>query len=51
MMIQVQPRPDTTAMLMAVILLTPVGVVLFGVGLIFEHIFVVRDARTEAASI
>jgi NitT/TauT family transport system permease protein len=51
LMIQVQAQLDTAAMFMAVILLTLVGVVLFGVVLVFERIFVVRDARTEAASI
>ena len=44
LMIQVQSSLDTPAMLMAVILLTAIGVALYGVVLGVER-FVVRDAR------
>lgn len=44
---QVQVTLDTAAMMMAVVLITLVGVVLYLIVLILERIFVVRDARVE----
>lgn len=44
---QVQVTLDTAAMMMAVILITLVGVALYLIVLILERIFVVRDARVE----
>ena len=47
LMIQVQSTLDTAGMFMAVILISVVGVVLYGLVLILERIVVVRDARVE----
>jgi len=47
LMIQVQATLDTAAMFMAVILLTLLGVALFGLVLLLERIFVVKDARLD----
>jgi len=44
---QVQVTLDTAAMMMAVILITLVGVALYLIVLILERVFVVRDARVE----
>jgi NitT/TauT family transport system permease protein len=44
-MIQVQSSLDTPAMVMAVLLLTLLGVVLYGLVLGLERLFVVRDVR------
>lgn len=49
LMIQVQGQLDTAGMFMAVIVLTLLGVALFGIVLLLERLFVVRDARLEAA--
>ena len=48
LMIQVQATLDTAAMFMAMILLTLLGVALFGLVLLLERIFVVKDARLDA---
>lgn len=45
LMIQVQSSLDTPAMVMAVVLLTLLGVALYGFVLVLERIFVVGDAR------
>ena len=45
LMIQVQSSLDTPAMVMAVVLLTLLGVALYGLVLALERIFVVGDAR------
>ncbi|WP_102957664.1 ABC transporter permease [Mangrovicella endophytica] len=45
LMIQVQSSLDTAAMLMAVILLTMIGVVLYGLVLLLERLVVVQDER------
>jgi NitT/TauT family transport system permease protein len=47
LMIQVQAGLDTAGMLMAVILLTLIGVVLYGLVLLLERLVVVRDARIQ----
>ena len=47
LMIQVQASLDTPAMLMAVVLLTLLGVALYGLVLGFERMFVVRDVRLQ----
>jgi NitT/TauT family transport system permease protein len=47
LMIQVQASLDTPAMLMAVILLTLLGVALYGLVLGLERLAVVRDARLQ----
>lgn len=47
LMLQVQVTLDTAAMFMAVLLITLVGVVLYGLVLLLEHLFVVKDARVE----
>ena len=47
LMLQVQVTLDTAAMFMAVILITLVGVVLYGIVLLLERLFVVRDARID----
>jgi NitT/TauT family transport system permease protein len=47
LMIQVQSALDTPAMVMAVILLTLLGVVLYGLVLGLERLFVVRDIRLQ----
>lgn len=44
---QVQVTLDTAAMMMAVVLITLVGVALYLIVLVLERIFVVRDARVE----
>jgi NitT/TauT family transport system permease protein len=45
LMLQVQVTLDTAAMFMAVILITLIGVVLYGLVLVLERIFVPKDAR------
>jgi NitT/TauT family transport system permease protein len=45
LMLQVQVTLDTPAMFMAVLLITLVGVVLYGLVLLLERLVVVRDAR------
>ena len=45
LMLQVQVTLDTAAMFMAVILITLIGVVLYGSVLVLERIFVPKDAR------
>ena len=45
LMLQVQVTLDTAAMFMAVILITLIGVVLYGLVLALERMLVVRDAR------
>ena len=47
LMIQVQSSLDTPAMVMAVILLTLLGVALYGLVLVLERLFVVRDIRLQ----
>ena len=47
LMLQVQVTLDTAAMFMAVILITLIGVALYGLVLALEHLVVVRDARVE----
>lgn len=47
LMIQVQGQLDTAGMFMAVILLTLLGIVLYGLVLLLERIFVVKDARLD----
>ena len=47
LMIQVQSSLDTPAMVMAVVLLTLLGVALYGMVLGLERLFVVRDVRLE----
>jgi NitT/TauT family transport system permease protein len=44
-MLQVQVTLDTPAMFMAVILITLLGMALYGVVLALERLLVVRDAR------
>lgn len=45
LMLQVQVTLDTPAMFMAVILITMIGMVLYGLVLLLERLLVVRDAR------
>lgn len=45
LMLQVQVTLDTAAMFMAVILITIIGVALYGIVLLLERLLVVRDAR------
>ncbi len=45
LMLQVQVTLDTPAMFMAVILITLLGMLLYGLVLVLERIFVARDAR------
>jgi NitT/TauT family transport system permease protein len=45
LMIQVQSSLDTPAMVMAVVVLTLLGVALYGLVLVLERMFVVGDAR------
>ena len=45
LMIQVQSSLDTPAMVMAVVLLTLLGVALYGLVLVLERMFVVGDAK------
>ncbi|MBK5104860.1 MAG: ABC transporter permease [Burkholderiales bacterium] len=47
LMLQVQVTLDTAAMFMAVILITLIGVLLYGLVLVLEHLLVVRDARVS----
>jgi len=47
LMIQVQASLDTPAMLMAVVLLTLLGVTLYGAVLGLERLFVVEDVRLQ----
>ena len=47
-MLQVQVTLDTAAMFMAVLLITAVGVALYGLVLGLERLVVVRDARMES---
>jgi NitT/TauT family transport system permease protein len=47
LMLQVQVTLDTAAMFMAVLLITLVGVVLYGLVLLLERLFVVQDARVD----
>lgn len=48
LMIQVQSSLDTPAMVMAVVLLTLLGVALYGLVLGLERLFVVRDVRLQS---
>lgn len=50
LMLQVQVTLDTAAMFMAVLLITLVGVILYGLVLGLERLVVVRDARMDAAA-
>ena len=47
LMLQVQVTLDTPAMFMAVILITMIGVVLYGMVLALERLLVVKDARLD----
>jgi NitT/TauT family transport system permease protein len=47
LMLQVQVTLDTAAMFMAVILITLIGVVLYGLVIGFERLMIVRDARIQ----
>jgi NitT/TauT family transport system permease protein len=47
LMLQVQVTMDTAAMFMAVLLITLVGVSLYGLVLLLERLFVVGDARVD----
>lgn len=47
LMLQVQVTLDTAAMFMAVLLITLIGVLLYGLVLMLERFFVVSDARVE----
>jgi len=47
LMLQVQVTLDTAAMFMAVILITLLGVLLYGLVLVLERLIVVRDARVN----
>lgn len=47
LMLQVQVNLDTAAMFMAVILITAIGVVLYGLVLMLEKLLVVKDARVD----
>jgi len=47
LMLQVQVTLDTAAMFMAVILITVIGVILYGLVLALERLLVVRDARIQ----
>jgi NitT/TauT family transport system permease protein len=46
-MLQVQVTLDTAAMFMAVILITVLGAILYGIVLGLERLLVVRDARIQ----
>jgi NitT/TauT family transport system permease protein len=48
LMLQVQVTLDTAAMFMAVLLITLIGVVLYGLVLLLERLVIVRDARVAA---
>jgi NitT/TauT family transport system permease protein len=45
LMLQVQVRLDTAAMMMAVLLISLIGIVLYGLVAALEALVVVRDAR------
>jgi NitT/TauT family transport system permease protein len=47
LMLQVQVTLDTAAMFMAVILITLLGVLLYGLVLVLERLMVVQDARVN----
>jgi len=47
LMLQVQVTLDTPAMFMAVILITLLGMGLYGLVMLLEHLFVVKDARVS----
>jgi NitT/TauT family transport system permease protein len=47
LMLQVQVALDTAAMFMAVLMITLVGVVLYGIVILLERLLVVSDARVE----
>ena len=47
LMLQVQVTLDTPAMFMAVILITLLGMLLYGIVLLLEHLFVPKDARVS----
>jgi len=47
LMLQVQSTLDTATMFMSVIMITLVGVVLYGIVVLLERAFVVRDARVR----
>jgi NitT/TauT family transport system permease protein len=47
LMLQVQATLDTATMFMSVIMITLVGVVLYGIVMLLERAFVVRDARVR----
>lgn len=47
LIMQVQVTQDIAGMFMAVILITLIGVVLYGLVLLLEHLMVVRDARVS----
>ena len=47
LMLQVQVTLDTAAMFMAVILITLIGMILYGIVLLLERMLVVQDARIE----
>jgi NitT/TauT family transport system permease protein len=44
-MLQVQVTLDTPAMFMAVVLITFLGMLLYGLVLLLEHFMIVKDAR------
>jgi NitT/TauT family transport system permease protein len=48
LMLQVQVTLDTPAMFMAVIMITLIGMVLYGLVLLLERWLVVKDARIDA---
>lgn len=50
LMLQVQVNLDTGAMFMAVLLITVIGILLYGIVLGLERIFVVGDQRLEAGA-
>jgi NitT/TauT family transport system permease protein len=47
LMLQVQTTLDTPAMFMAVLLITLIGMALYGIVMVLERIFIVRDARVK----
>lgn len=49
LMLQVQVTLDTAAMFMAVLLITLIGVLLYGMVLVLERLVVVQDRRQDAA--
>lgn len=50
LMLQVQVTLDTAAMFMAVILITLLGMILYGIVLLLERMLVVQDARIERSA-